>query len=515
MTNTSAVPAQSKSAGQNQSKPQQQDTNNKKQKALFDFEANQPNRVFDKDLLHLLYKKAVVVLMKRQLSIMAEYLNVTAVQWTLTEEIPTAALCRFVYSTKIIINVNFVLDIICKDKDLNIPEDMKYCSEELASLLAHELMHSLLRHMKDYYSDNLKDPYMRNAAQDMFINWMLVHSFGFSMNFSKNYLEDEVLKYLSPYLISDEYVVRKAKNSEATCKEIYDFLLKEAKDKTGYEEREPKYVFIGSHTNQEGGQGDNENNKGEGEGEGVADSGSGDSDKEGINEKDAEMIREVAKSCSRFGQYFDSSIINVNTRNKTLEDALKKSEIVKSIKSNFARFCKSHSKGDIIFKSKKPTRELTKREKTLLAAGLDLYRFTRTKGNVKTKAVIYFDVSGSVWDLVPIFYGMVEQASKTFDLDIFVFSTELHPITLEELKKGKVKSTGGTCFNTWAKDLAEKPEYKAAVIITDGYGDADQTYLSTIKSNRQMLNVLVVDGGRMPDYIKSHCANIWDLELRK
>ena len=76
-------------------------------------------------------------------------------------------------------------------------------------------------------------------------------------------------------------------------------------------------------------------------------------------------------------------------------------------------------------------------------------------------------------------------------MTIFVFSTELHEITLKELETGKVKSTGGTCFNTWAQDLAESErDVKAAIIITDGYGDCDKEWLKKIEEQKKLIVIL-------------------------
>jgi hypothetical protein len=156
---------------------------------------------------------------------------------------------------------------------------------------------------------------------------------------------------------------------------------------------------------------------------------------------------------------------------------------------------------------------MTRTEKIFVVKKEHLPFYNRTQGVEKYKAVVYLDVSGSLFYLVPKLYGLLSYASQIFDLDIKIFSTELYDISLKEIKSGDVKTTYGTDFDTWGQDLADNDKYKVALIITDGYGDMKKEILSKIiKDNKQKINYILVKGN-LPEYLQETANRIWDLDI--
>lgn len=88
---------------------------------------------------------------------------------------------------------------------------------------------------------------------------------------------------------------------------------------------------------------------------------------------------------------------------------------------------------------------------------------------------VYLDVSGSVADLKGALYGAVSDCRQLVHPRIHLFSTEVHDISLEELRRGVCKSTGGTSIECVAAHMRARA-VRRAVIITDGFvGAAGET----------------------------------------
>jgi hypothetical protein len=80
---------------------------------------------------------------------------------------------------------------------------------------------------------------------------------------------------------------------------------------------------------------------------------------------------------------------------------------------------------------------------------------------------VYLDVSGSVSDVRGSLYGAVLAAKALVFPVVHIFSTTVEDITLDQMKKGVCRSTGGTSLEQVAAH-AERNKVRRALIVTDG-----------------------------------------------
>ena len=105
---------------------------------------------------------------------------------------------------------------------------------------------------------------------------------------------------------------------------------------------------------------------------------------------------------------------------------------------------------------------------------------------------VYVDVSGSIGDLKGALYGAVLDCGDLVFRRVHLFSTLVHDVTLEELRRGHCKTTGGTCISCVAEHMATH-RVRRAVILTDGYvGRPAGTHARTL--NRAKLGVALTPG---------------------
>jgi hypothetical protein len=126
------------------------------------------------------------------------------------------------------------------------------------------------------------------------------------------------------------------------------------------------------------------------------------------------------------------------------------------------------------------------------------------------KVHVYLDVSGSIGDLKGPLYGAVLDCRESVYPRVHLFSTEVADITLEELRRGVCRTTGGTDISCVAAHMRKK-RIRRAVIITDGYvGKPAGQDLETLKNAR--LGVALTPGNATQEDIKD-VAN-WFVHLQ-
>lgn len=93
---------------------------------------------------------------------------------------------------------------------------------------------------------------------------------------------------------------------------------------------------------------------------------------------------------------------------------------------------------------------------------------TLTPRAVKTprKIPIYLDVSGSMWSELPVIIEMILNIRDDIEY-VWGFSNEVHKHTMEDLRKKKIKSTGGTDFDCIIKHATDN-DFRNILVITDG-----------------------------------------------
>lgn len=113
--------------------------------------------------------------------------------------------------------------------------------------------------------------------------------------------------------------------------------------------------------------------------------------------------------------------------------------------------------------------------------------------SVSERVHVYLDVSGSVEQMIPMLYGVILASRNYVHPVVHTFSTTVADITLKQLARGKVKTTGGTSIDCVA-DHIRKNGVRRAVLITDGYvgfpNEADRNTLGAVK-----LGVALTPGG--------------------
>ncbi len=87
-----------------------------------------------------------------------------------------------------------------------------------------------------------------------------------------------------------------------------------------------------------------------------------------------------------------------------------------------------------------------------------------------SKAHIYLDVSGSMMQLLPHLLGIILPYVGSHQAEVFQFSNYVQPMPLEDLRTGRLRSSGGTDINCVLNHVLEiRPRVTRAMVLTDGY----------------------------------------------
>jgi hypothetical protein len=81
---------------------------------------------------------------------------------------------------------------------------------------------------------------------------------------------------------------------------------------------------------------------------------------------------------------------------------------------------------------------------------------------------VYVDVSGSIGDLKGALYGAVTDCADVVHRTVHLFSTEVHDVSFEALRRGKCRTTGGTSIECVAAHMCRERVHHA-VLLTDGF----------------------------------------------
>ena len=111
------------------------------------------------------------------------------------------------------------------------------------------------------------------------------------------------------------------------------------------------------------------------------------------------------------------------------------------------------------------------------------------------KAHVYLDVSGSMFDDLPLLYGALSPLREWLHPNIHCFSTSVHDISYSQLKHGRVVSTCGTEIDCVTKHLLDHRVCRA-LIITDGWvGCIPSEHSREIRKRNVLVNNLITNGG--------------------
>jgi hypothetical protein len=86
-----------------------------------------------------------------------------------------------------------------------------------------------------------------------------------------------------------------------------------------------------------------------------------------------------------------------------------------------------------------------------------------------SKAYVYFDVSGSMYQILPYLLGLMIPYVANKHADVFQFSTRVADMSIKDLRSGHLTTTGGTNINCVMEHLlALKPKPDRVLLLTDG-----------------------------------------------
>ncbi|MAA80240.1 MAG: hypothetical protein CL916_13380 [Deltaproteobacteria bacterium] len=116
-----------------------------------------------------------------------------------------------------------------------------------------------------------------------------------------------------------------------------------------------------------------------------------------------------------------------------------------------------------------------------------------------TPVSIYVDVSGSMNPYISHVSNAVISCSQYLNEDIFLFSTKISSIHINEFQKGSYNTTSGTDITAVAKHIHEN-KVKTAVILTDGFvGPVPKQYLKACRN--AAIQVILTEDGYKDDLI--------------
>ena len=143
----------------------------------------------------------------------------------------------------------------------------------------------------------------------------------------------------------------------------------------------------------------------------------------------------------------------------------------------------------------------SRREVFLMAGGcLPVFYETKRMGHgLREEGVhLYLDVSGSLTETLPFIYGLLRAIGDELASDrVYLFSTRVKEITIEELYRGKVSTSLGTDYDC-VVDHARENQAQRILVITDGYGNVSRKNLDWIK--RAGVSLFLVLVGRVSYY---------------
>ena len=123
------------------------------------------------------------------------------------------------------------------------------------------------------------------------------------------------------------------------------------------------------------------------------------------------------------------------------------------------------------------------------------------------QSLVYLDVSGSVISDINHFAPLLLKPYKNKECLLFAFSTIVVPVSYQDFRKGKYKSTGGTSLNCIFEhyfSLPKKRQTKKVLILTDGEtGKVAEEYYQKIKQQK-----IEVYCGLFGRYTKDYMSNI-------
>jgi len=160
------------------------------------------------------------------------------------------------------------------------------------------------------------------------------------------------------------------------------------------------------------------------------------------------------------------------------------------------------------------SRDRTMSAKTQL--GMDSLLWTQN-GEVKVRvpddracAHIYLDVSGSMARVLPYMLNLLVPYLARGEAQIFQFSTKVEALSLQKLKRGLIKTTGGTQIHCVFSHLLETSSpVRRAMVLTDGYtGRPLRRHAVALAEKRIRLHVVLPSESPYDRYLRDVATSI-------
>lgn len=120
------------------------------------------------------------------------------------------------------------------------------------------------------------------------------------------------------------------------------------------------------------------------------------------------------------------------------------------------------------------------RDMAVLATGyIPSIWHNQTPVHRKSDLIIYLDVSGSVFAVLPKVLGLLRSIDRNLKT-VYQFSNQVVGTSINTLTKGQIETTGGTDFNCIAQHLLDNKLGKKAVVITDGYANMSEDNIEAL-----------------------------------
>jgi len=122
-------------------------------------------------------------------------------------------------------------------------------------------------------------------------------------------------------------------------------------------------------------------------------------------------------------------------------------------------------------------------------------------------ALIYLDVSGSMFGDLPVLIGSLIPLRRLLRPRLFVFSTTVSPVEPSDFEQGRLPTTGGTSVDPvlehllqHAGDRENGAQMPGALVLTDGYFDQpDRDLVERVRAAKVQIHLGVAGPGEMHD----------------
>jgi hypothetical protein len=131
------------------------------------------------------------------------------------------------------------------------------------------------------------------------------------------------------------------------------------------------------------------------------------------------------------------------------------------------------------------------------------------------RAHVYVDVSGSVERWIGRLYGLVLGLGDEIGSPVHLFSNQVLDLTLEDLARGRVCTTGGTDFDCVVKHALDQG-YRRIVVVSDGMGDLEPANVEAFQAAGASLYLVLMSMGigMVAEYspLTRLARGVWEME---